>query len=301
MPALSPTMTEGAVSEWKFKEGESFVAGDVLLAIETDKAGIDVEAQDDGIMGKIVPLALPPQDAIQANPEADHELQQVQNGSTGVQVGEIIALLAEEGDDISNLVVPASTVSAPESAPTPAAPSPPPTPKTEPTPPKVTAAPAPTSSPKAHAHPKHSRPLLPSVMRLLSIAGIEDASVITATGHKGMLTKGDVLAFLGEIPNARGSEKKEESHAAPVAKKEAPKKVLVDMDGASIRRLMAIGLGSPSFAPNAKAAPISLEGFDDVLDQYLPPSKRSSASKKTVLKETPVKATKDSFDSVLGL
>ena len=42
------------MSEWKFKEGESFVAGDVLLAIETDKAAIDVEAQDDGIMGKIV-------------------------------------------------------------------------------------------------------------------------------------------------------------------------------------------------------------------------------------------------------
>ena len=54
MPALSPTMTEGSVSEWKFKEGESFVAGDVLLGIETDKASIDVEAQDDGIMGKIV-------------------------------------------------------------------------------------------------------------------------------------------------------------------------------------------------------------------------------------------------------
>jgi pyruvate/2-oxoglutarate dehydrogenase complex dihydrolipoamide acyltransferase (E2) component len=54
MPALSPTMTEGSITQWKVKEGDSFVAGDVLLQIETDKASIDVEAQDDGIMGKIV-------------------------------------------------------------------------------------------------------------------------------------------------------------------------------------------------------------------------------------------------------
>lgn len=54
MPAMSPTMTEGSISEWKLKEGDSFAAGDVLLSIETDKASIDVEAQDDGIMGKIL-------------------------------------------------------------------------------------------------------------------------------------------------------------------------------------------------------------------------------------------------------
>lgn len=54
MPALSPTMTEGTVTEWKFKLGESFNAGDVLLQIETDKASIEVEAQDDGIMGMIL-------------------------------------------------------------------------------------------------------------------------------------------------------------------------------------------------------------------------------------------------------
>jgi pyruvate/2-oxoglutarate dehydrogenase complex dihydrolipoamide acyltransferase (E2) component len=47
-------MTEGSISEWKVKEGEPFAAGDVLLSVETDKAAIDVEAQDDGIMGKIL-------------------------------------------------------------------------------------------------------------------------------------------------------------------------------------------------------------------------------------------------------
>ncbi|KAI9056959.1 single hybrid motif-containing protein [Trametes sanguinea] len=54
MPAMSPTMTEGGIASWKKKEGESFEAGDVLLEIETDKATIDVEAQEDGIVGKIL-------------------------------------------------------------------------------------------------------------------------------------------------------------------------------------------------------------------------------------------------------
>jgi pyruvate dehydrogenase E2 component (dihydrolipoamide acetyltransferase) len=51
---MSPTMTEGGIASWKKNEGETFAAGDVLLEIETDKATIDVEAQDDGILAKIV-------------------------------------------------------------------------------------------------------------------------------------------------------------------------------------------------------------------------------------------------------
>lgn len=54
MPAMSPTMTEGGIASWKKKEGESFSAGDVLVEIETDKATIDVEAQDDGVLAKII-------------------------------------------------------------------------------------------------------------------------------------------------------------------------------------------------------------------------------------------------------
>lgn len=55
---MSPTMTEGSVTEWKYKEGDKFNAGDVLLNIETDKASIDVEAQDDGVLGKILVRSL---------------------------------------------------------------------------------------------------------------------------------------------------------------------------------------------------------------------------------------------------
>lgn len=79
MPAMSPTMTEGGISAWKKAEGEAFSTGDVLLEIETDKAAIDVEAQDDGILAKIV----------------------AQDGSKNVAVGSTIAILAEEGDDLS--------------------------------------------------------------------------------------------------------------------------------------------------------------------------------------------------------
>ncbi|WWD18282.1 pyruvate dehydrogenase complex dihydrolipoamide acetyltransferase [Kwoniella shandongensis] len=79
MPAMSPTMTEGGITEWKKKEGESFSAGDVLIEVETDKATIDVEAQDDGIMAKILR----------------------QDGEKGIAVGTPIAIIGEEGDDLS--------------------------------------------------------------------------------------------------------------------------------------------------------------------------------------------------------
>jgi pyruvate/2-oxoglutarate dehydrogenase complex dihydrolipoamide acyltransferase (E2) component len=77
-------MTEGNIATWKVKEGDSFVAGDVLLEIETDKAQMDVEAQDDGILAKII--------------QGD--------GSKAVQVGTRIAVVAEPGDEISSLEMP---------------------------------------------------------------------------------------------------------------------------------------------------------------------------------------------------
>ncbi|KAI0253841.1 single hybrid motif-containing protein [Lactifluus subvellereus] len=81
---MSPTMTEGGVASWKKREGDSFAAGDVLLEIETDKAVINVEAQEDEIMGKIL----------------------VQDGQKNLPVGKVIALLAGEGGDIPNIEIP---------------------------------------------------------------------------------------------------------------------------------------------------------------------------------------------------
>ncbi|KAK2461823.1 hypothetical protein APHAL10511_006286 [Amanita phalloides] len=94
MPAMSPTMTEGGIASWKKKQGESFSAGDVLLEIETDKATIDVEAQDDGVIAKIL----------------------VTDGSKNVKVGSTIAIIGEEGDDLSGAEELAKQVSEQESS-----------------------------------------------------------------------------------------------------------------------------------------------------------------------------------------
>ena len=77
MPALSPTMEEGNLSKWLVKEGDSVSAGDVIAEIETDKATMEVEAVDEGTVAKIV----------------------VPEGTNGVAVNALIAILAEDGED----------------------------------------------------------------------------------------------------------------------------------------------------------------------------------------------------------
>ena len=84
MPALSPTMTEGNLAKWLKKEGDKVAAGDVIAEIETDKATMEVEAVDEGILGKIL----------------------VPAGTSNVPVNDVIALLLEEGEDSSNIVIP---------------------------------------------------------------------------------------------------------------------------------------------------------------------------------------------------
>lgn len=77
MPALSPTMTEGNLAKWHKKEGDAVKAGEVIAEIETDKATMEVEAVDEGILGKILVAA----------------------GTQGVKVNEAIAILLEEGEN----------------------------------------------------------------------------------------------------------------------------------------------------------------------------------------------------------
>ena len=102
MPALSPTMTEGNVARWHKKEGDQIQAGDILAEIETDKATMEVEAVDEGTLGKIL----------------------VPDGSEGVQVNEIIGVIVEDGEEAT-----AAATSAP--TPAPAAQAPAPTPAIE--------------------------------------------------------------------------------------------------------------------------------------------------------------------------
>ena len=79
MPALSPTMEEGTLAKWLVKEGDSVSAGDILAEIETDKATMEFEAVDEGIIGKIL----------------------VSEGSEGIKVNSPIAVLIEDGEKIS--------------------------------------------------------------------------------------------------------------------------------------------------------------------------------------------------------
>ena len=122
MPALSPTMTEGNLAKWHVKEGDEVASGDVIAEIETDKATMEVEAVDEGTVGKIL----------------------IEEGSEGVAVNTLIALLLEEGEDASAL----DSASTPQPAPVPAAKTPEPAAETP------TAAPAPVEAPaKAEAAP----------------------------------------------------------------------------------------------------------------------------------------------------
>ena len=79
MPALSPTMTEGTLAKWLKSEGDQVDAGDVIAEIETDKATMEVEAVDEGKLAKIL----------------------VPEGTEGVPVNDLIAVLLEEGEDAS--------------------------------------------------------------------------------------------------------------------------------------------------------------------------------------------------------
>ncbi len=81
MPALSPTMTDGILSKWFKKEGDKIIPGEVIAEIETDKATMEVEAVDEGIIGKIL----------------------ITQGTANIPVGSTIALVLEEGDDKSLL------------------------------------------------------------------------------------------------------------------------------------------------------------------------------------------------------
>src|SRR5882757_5327594 len=80
MPALSPTMEEGNLSKWLKNEGDKVVAGDVIAEIETDKATMEVEAVDEGTIGKIV----------------------VPAGTEGVKVNAVIAILLQDGESAAD-------------------------------------------------------------------------------------------------------------------------------------------------------------------------------------------------------
>ena len=104
MPALSPTMEEGTLSKWLKKEGDTVSSGDIIAEIETDKATMEVEAVDEGVLAKIL----------------------IAEGTEGVKVNAVIAVLAEEGEDASSVEAKSNGAAVDAKAPEDADTSPPP-------------------------------------------------------------------------------------------------------------------------------------------------------------------------------
>ncbi|MGQ7829098.1 pyruvate dehydrogenase complex dihydrolipoamide acetyltransferase [Altererythrobacter sp. Z27] len=158
MPALSPTMEEGTLARWLVKPGDEVKAGDIMAEIETDKATMEFEAVDEGTIASIA----------------------VEEGTEGVKVGTVIALLAEEGEDASAAAVaPAS-----KPAPAPAAPASE-APQVAPAP---VAAPAPAPAPATSGDRIVASPL---AKRIAEQKGI-DLSGVTGSGPNGRIVRADV-------------------------------------------------------------------------------------------------------------
>jgi len=180
MPALSPTMTEGNLAKWHKKEGEAVKSGDVLAEIETDKATMEVEAVDEGTLGKIV----------------------VPEGAQGVKVNAVIALLLEEGEDAKSL----AGAGKPAEKPTPAAaPAPQPAAAAAPAPAPVNPKTAPpTAAPAASTNGTGNRIFAsPLAKRMAEQAGL-DLAQLTGSGPQGRVVKSDIEAALGkpQVPRA---------------------------------------------------------------------------------------------------
>lgn len=157
MPALSPTMTEGTLAKWLKAEGEAVKSGDVIAEIETDKATMEFEAVDEGVMGKILIAA----------------------GTSGVPVNTPIAILLEEGEDAAALTAAAAPKAA--AAPAVAAPAP------------VAAAPAAAPAGVVHAG---GRVFASPLARRIAAQGGLDLNGVKGSGPNGRIVKSDVETAL---------------------------------------------------------------------------------------------------------
>ncbi len=161
MPALSPTMEEGTLAKWLVKEGDTVASGDLLAEIETDKATMEFEAVDEGVVSKIL----------------------IPAGTDNVKVGEVIAIITAEGEEANDMPAAAPAVAAtPAPAPAPAAEA------------KAAPAPAPAASPAPAPAASSSDDRVkasPLAKRIAEAKGI-DLATIKGTGPGGRIVKADV-------------------------------------------------------------------------------------------------------------
>ena len=179
MPALSPTMEEGTLAKWLVKEGDTVKSGDLMAEIETDKATMEFEAVDEGVIGKIL----------------------VAEGTDNVKVGTVIATLIAEGES-------ADAAPAPKAAPVAAAPV------AAPAPEAAKAAPAPTPAAPAPKAESGDRVKASPLARRIAAEKSIDLATLTGSGPNGRIVKADLE---GAKAGATAAPKAAEAAAAPAA------------------------------------------------------------------------------------
>merc|ERR1719447_440751 len=219
MPSLSPTMEEGTIVKWHKAEGEAIAAGDVLCDIQTDKAVVSMEADDDGVVAKII----------------------MEEGA-GAKVGTLIALLVGEGEDWKDVAIPGS-------APPPTAPA---AAQSEAPAPVPATSGQPLTAPVQEFQFTHPAQTGPAAALLLSQYSINPADV-SGSGPKGNLTKTDVLQYIKDkalptpapanvpLPKASGAPAAEPAKATSAAPPPPPRPTSghTDVELTSMRRVIA--------------------------------------------------------------
>jgi len=192
MPALSPTMEEGTLAKWLVKEGDDVKSGDILAEIETDKATMEFEAVDEGKIAKIL----------------------VPEGTDGVKVGAPIAIMAGEGEAVSDIavgggsqseVVAAASAAPKADIPDPVPPKPAPEPKADAIP-KSASSQAPSAPPQQAAAPSRAegdRVKASPLARKLAQAQNIELSSLEGSGPGGRILRADVDAATGKAPQGR--------------------------------------------------------------------------------------------------
>jgi len=205
MPALSPTMEKGNLAKWLKKEGDTIKSGDIIAEIETDKATMEVEAVDEGVLAKIV----------------------VPEGTADVAVNEVIGVIAGEGEDAKSISAPAAGGAAPAKAEAPKAEAP-----------AAAAAPAPAAAAPAAAPASAggSRSFAsPLARRIAKDAGL-DLNAIKGSGPHGRIVEKDV-----EAAKAGGGAKAAPAAAAPSAPKPAAAPLASGPSDEAVKKLFAPG------------------------------------------------------------
>jgi len=173
MPALSPTMEEGTLAKWLVKEGDTISSGDLIAEIETDKATMEFEAVDEGVVGKIM----------------------IPEGTENVKVNTVIAVLLEDGESADDI---GSATAAPTAPEAPAEPAP----QTE----AAASAPAESPAPAAPVSADGERVFASPLARRIAAQKGLDLAPMQGSGPRGRIIKVDVEGATASAPQAAASE-----------------------------------------------------------------------------------------------